>query len=96
MDVALCRGGKSQVTSKREPEEKTEKRNNATAAPVKFSSAFSQAHGAHQELSETLGDREADLALDQDPTLTISAKGSEAPATVKTFDNSQLKAKFFL
>ena len=94
--MALCRGGKSQVTNNREPEEKKEKRNNTTATPVKFSSAFSHAHGAHEELLETLGDREADLALDQDPTLTIRAKGSETLATVKTFDNSQLKEKFFL
>ena len=51
-------------------------RNSTTFAPWKFNWAFPQAHGIHVKLSETFVDREV-LALDQDPTSTIGAKGNE-------------------
>lgn len=51
-------------------------RNSTTFAPWIFNWAFPQAHGTHGKLSETFVDRE-DLTLDQDPTSTIRAKGSE-------------------
>lgn len=62
---------------------------------LKFSWAFSQAHGAQGKFSETLGDREGAFALDQDPSLTNKQKEVKHWLQLKPAISHNLKRNSF-